>query len=59
MVLGRCDTARVVQAPTPLFKHPWPSDRNYMDNPEREMLFFRFVFSMEVSYLLEDFFVQD
>lgn len=33
------DTSRVVQAPILLFKHLWPSDRNYMDNPGGEVLF--------------------
>lgn len=51
------DTARVVQALAPLFKHPWPSDQNYMDNPEREVLFVRSESSAKVSYLMEEFFV--
>lgn len=27
------NTAQVIQAPTPSFMHPWPNDRDFMDNP--------------------------
>lgn len=37
----------------------WPSNREYMDNPEGVVLFVRSGYSMEVSCLMQDFFVRD
>lgn len=53
------DTARVVQDPTLSFKHPWPNDREYMDNPEGEVLFVTSMSSTVVYCLMEDFYVRD
>lgn len=34
------DTSRVIQPPIPSSRHQWPSDRDFMDYPEGEVLLF-------------------
>lgn len=56
-LLDGVDTTQVVQAPTLLYKHPWPNSREYMDSPEGEVVFVCFRSSTEMSCLMEDFFM--
>lgn len=53
------DTAQVIRAPAPPYKHLLPSDRNALDDLDDEVLFVCSEAVNEMFCLLEDFFVHE